>query len=583
LVTISQDDHLIFERALKQLSRNSTLSQKMGVIHPYPLGLLLQSLVDHYRIPNYVFFLFASQTKQFSFCEGLDASEIRRAASVATDRPLDLNRSRSWASEVSRIFKAREPLFGNWSDAGLVRGHLEQNRVLTCELKKPATRGQCGRFWALQNRIFWADASSYARAAQLDQATSATDPTNEQILADTKDSYQQFCDGQLGFSEAYCDGLKNYIAYLEQASAQVEPSLYLRRFLANASAVVLDAVKAVIVPDVPSFETSLPDKFVFNISVITDHPDRPLNLSTVTAALKSFIPEGTDVQFETAVVPLIDLPFLALEFSRFEESGKFRTSNTIREGLQTRQATHKLQGWLNSTTRTINLAIVVYDVPPFFQNQSTSFAFDNVALAFTNASSFDPRPLLRSALVHLYGLPPSRRWHSLSILSPASAHAELAAVSRDAAVRNSVRVELSKTRAKIAKRIADVVEFVSFARENPDLAVSDAGLRAHAAGVRSLVSEVIETTSALRFDRVLPVLRAMRSGRRAFSRQAKQALREMQDQVCQFAPVHAIVAAPSLADRIDRIATLTAVGWLGLPGISGIVLLLAIRRNLKRD
>jgi hypothetical protein len=583
-VDIREDDHIIFERALTQLSRISDLSSKTSVIHPYPLGLLLQSLVDHYRIPNYVFFLFASKTKHFSFCEGLHSSEtsIVNASEV---RRLELNKSRSWGSEISSLLKSRS-LLGNWSTSGAVRFHLQTIRSLTCELKNHATKKQCGRFWALQNRILWADASSFVRNSRSDQTVGQDEPNDADVLADTEASYAQLCTNNTEASSKFCTDLENYIEFLRESRPRNEDrSLYLRQFLVNVSAVIIDAVKAVIVPDVPPFVTPLADTVIFKVRTITDPAARQPPLTKLCDALKSYLPNSTIAIFDPIISNLTDFPFLALEFSRFEESGKFRGASAIREGLQLAPDGDESPKTAGLLTRVIPIALAVYDGPLLllFNNDSPSFAFDSVSFAVTNSTAFDPLPILRSCLVHLYGLPPARRWRSLSVLCVSSCHSELSAISRDAAHRNMARVELLKASRKVVSRVSEAEQLLHFAGANWSVWRFDELLRAQIGEVRHLVDEVTAAAAALHFERLASAARALRNARGTFSKQTKALLRELQEQVCEYAPVNAIVKRPSIADQLDRIAVASAFLWIGGLAVSSVVLMLAIARNLKRD
>jgi hypothetical protein len=183
----------------------------------------------------------------------------------------------------------------------------------------------------------------------------------------------------------------------------------------------------------------------------------------------------------------------------------------------------------------------------------------------------------------MYGIQPSKKWHSLSILSVGSHHSELLETSRDTAYRNAIRVELGKAHNRTNRHLRSVMDIVEFAGENSSLAIPIEVLRAEFRETVAKLQKVIDDAGALHTERLLEEAQELRVSRKSLVTRMKQIRKEILEGMCQYAPVNFVIVRSSWADGFDAIATWLAPVWLTLLGISALILLFACARSYKRD
>jgi hypothetical protein len=571
-------DHSAFEAALSLISRR-TPRRKHRVIHPYPLSLVLQSIVDHYDIPGYVFFVFGSDVVHYSYCEGVFENESTSSVAVPRVAPFKpLNKSKSWGSQVD--FSG----LGNWTTSDSVFSNLQTIPELRSEANAMSSTAQCGGRWWFDDRTVWIDASRIISGSLKGKNQTEKMANLEELFLDKcPNAKMQLTFPCLMLKKSLLASKKsNHSDFLIEDESTVQ-----KRFLANASSIILDAVKTFIVPDAPSFETALPDHFRFSISVLNDYAANPVRLDKLKGFLQGYLVGSATASFVTGTMKLISTPFLSLSLANLQPEGKHKLLKpaVLREGFQAIPISHKLSGLWANRSRDIVLKIAVFDdtAPILLNRFSPSFAFDTIAFAVTGSAAFDPLPILRATLVHMYGLPPARYWHSMSVLSVSSAHPELSVISRDAAFRNALRFELMKTNTKIKKRLGHVIDIIDAASGNHTFPLSETVLRNQIAQVNEVLGAVVGAAGALKFDWLLALVRKLGSTRKAFSKQLKQVIKELEEEFCQYAPARLIAKTPKLIDRLDSYAVAWAIVWIAVLCISSFSLMVVLARGYKRD
>jgi hypothetical protein len=183
----------------------------------------------------------------------------------------------------------------------------------------------------------------------------------------------------------------------------------------------------------------------------------------------------------------------------------------------------------------------------------------------------------------MYGIQPSKRWHSLSIFSPSSHHSEFLNTSRDTAYRNAVRVELAKAHTKTRSVLQSVIEVIEFADNNSALSIPPEVLRGEAKDTVKEMDRVLHRASSLDSEGLADAVRELRIARKALFGRLSQIRKEVIEGMCQVAPVNAVIMRSSWVDKFDAVAIWLAPVWLSLFGISALVLLFAIARSYKRD
>lgn len=579
-----------FEDILTSLSRESGFVHGSRTVHPYPLEFVLKTLVDQYQVPGNVFFVYGSENRVFSYCEGVTKNEIKlnRTRSSCPNFNLNLDSAQSWSEQI----KSAISQFGDWTSSESVMSYLSSCKDLERESRSASGKHQCGLNWVMQkNRIFFMDASSYANRSLSETFTNQKQDsaTINERLSDSVSTFDQMCNKEKLVDDKFCKSLEEYIESLRRTEKSKDPGdmTYVYRFLTNISAIIMEGLKSYSVPDVPSFSTELPDRFIFYISQIHQNQKTHVNTSEIEEALSGYVIGGAKYSIRKEKVGLSMWPYLALPLADLKPVGSHLSVkwDAMREGLQDSPINHKLYSVGNETMRDIVANHVIFNEkkPILFNNVTSSFAFDSVSVSISNYTNFDPLPLLRSCLLHMYGLQPSKRWRSLSVVSLYSKHTELSLLSCDAAYRNTVRVELSKSKTKIAQRIKKVHEIIDFANSNQALELDNTMFGLQIQTITSYMQDVVDLISKSNFTTLPDALKQLKAARKSFSRYLKQMLQDAEEQMCQNAPVNLIVKPPSLLDKLDYYASMTSVVWLGALVSAFLAMVYTCARNMKRD
>lgn len=202
-----------------------------------------------------------------------------------------------------------------------------------------------------------------------------------------------------------------------------------------------------------------------------------------------------------------------------------------------------------------------------FDDNGLSYKLDSL---YVYNYDFRPNSVIRSTLIHMYGLTPSKRWRSLSIMCPFSQHATLNQVSRDVAYRNSVWFELGKTKTRINKHSTRVIKLLKLARQltadsttkRAAVAFSEDALISMAVDLRIQMDEVLRYASELNFEEMLEAVKHLRSKRKLLTNKLKNVSAELELQLCEYAPAHLIVKEQSILDKTDKLAALLFPIWI---------------------
>ena len=577
-------DAEIFEDILDKVSRPSPFEPKTKTIHPFVLEALLKSFLDWHHEGKITFFALDLKNKGFSVCEGIHKSEFnlktKRGRCPTKKFVLDKENHDSWFDAVN----AALPTLGNWTSSESVSAIINNCEGFESERLFPATEEQCGKNWVMQNtRIFWI---GFSDDGDHDVLGSWNFTSTGKDIKDRVEMIEKLCNQQHIMSNRHCEDLVRTVDKLRKSGkrAQDLPKLRFGSFLKYVSAAIVDAVKNVVVPPVPSFDTPMPDEYEIRVTQILEHPEKWVNTSEFETVLTSYLPPGSMWNFSRKIVNIATLPFVALPVNDLRDNGDhfLLEWDTMREGFQAIPVKHRLK---NNTARILSSYVIVFDEekPIRFDNKSSSLAFDYSSVAITNSTHFDPRPLLRSNLVHMYGVPPFESWHSLSIMSPSSRHMELPLLSRDAAYRNAARIELSKARHKVVNRIREIQEIIDFANDTHSLNVSSQVLNAAIDDLNWQIEHAMDLSADFTFGQFPEAIQALHNARKTCQRELKRFLPEVRDLMCEHAPVNMIEKPPSLLDQMDLWASLTMPVWLGALILVFISTLYVCARSAKRD
>lgn len=574
----------IFEDILDKVSRQSPFEPKTKTIHPFVLEALLKSFLDWHHEDRITFFALDLKNRGFSVCEGIHKSEFNRKTNrgrcPTKNFVLDKENHDSWVDAVN----AALPTLGNWTSSESVYDIINNCEGFESERLLPATEEQCDTNWVMQGtRIFWV---GFSEDSDQDTLGSWNFTSTGKNIKDRLEMIEKLCNQQHIMSNRHCEDLVRTVDKLRKSGKQTEdlPKLRFGSFLKYVSAAIVDAVKNIVVPPVPSFDTPMPDDYEIRVTQILEHPDKRINTSEFETVLTSYLPPGSLWNFSRKIVNIGTLPFVALPVNDLQDNGDhfLLEWDTMREGFQATPVKHRLK---NNTARILSSYVIVFDEekPIRFDNKSSSLAFDYSSVAITNSRHFDPRPLLRSNLVHMYGLPPFASWHSLSIMSPTSRHMELPLLSRDAAYRNAARIELSKARHKLVNRIKEIQEIIDFANDTHSLNVSSQVLNAAVNNLNGQIVHAMDLSAEFMFGQFPEAIQALRNARKTCQRELKRFLPEVRDLMCEHAPVNMIEKPPSLLDQMDLWASLTMPVWLGALVLVFISTLYVCVRSVKRD
>ncbi|OHT02093.1 hypothetical protein TRFO_07281 [Tritrichomonas foetus] len=613
LFNLTEEDNHVFEEAFSSFSRPSKWKKGHKVIHPYSLQLLFNSLVDYYDIKNYTFFIYATERTNYQYCEGLDQSEYQTSpdSNFSIPQLKKFDKSLPWGQQVKKLLSHSENSLGDWSTPESVYNNIFSNPFLKEELIHPATSDQCSQYWTMDKRIFFSDASQFARMT-IHEDSADDSPTLSEKLADAINSFEKICknaNNPIKQSNLnYCPSLESYISHLQaqvKALGESKSSQVLQRFLSNSSAIILDALKLNIIPTIPSFDAQLPEVFKITISTI-GKPPGSFNLTKITEIYNSYMIGEASTNFVFEQAQLIEWPLIALPLynatigiqtssSSSSSSGSSSgdrlgsvNSELLRESLQFKTVNHRVYSDNQSIQTRDLLAFIAFhwDSQILINGNSDFFAFDNVAFALGNTNDdFHPHGILRSSLTHMYGISPMKRWRSLSIMCTQSHHTNLNVISRDCAYRNSIWIELSKTNVKVKKHFNRAMKILKFSQErsNNSISIDEDVLYVEAKEVANQLEETLNFASNFMFDEMLASVKLLRAKRKVLTKHLKAIVNDLEFQMCAFAPKNLIVKNPSFFDRFDTFATITFPMWIGLLVISFLTAMYAFTKRMKMN
>lgn len=571
VVDLPKDDHVIFEKSMEKLKRPYNKSGTSTLVHPYPVEKIFQSLIDYYKIPGYVFFIYAASSSNQTYCEGIFKDEVFHYVNV-TQQEIKFQPGKPWAHQMQDLLN--QPSFlGGWSSASQVYSQIRNDDSLSQELINNTIQplNSCGMAWASNKRFLWADLSKRANKS-LNTQIKPKFPSLPNILT----LYEKLCNPQN--ESSYCKNLSTHIKTIQERVPN-EFSTAVSEFNAISSSVILNALYTVINPKSPLFNTAIPNKLDVELTHIGI--DKTVNTSLLQKALKSYS-LGFETKVTHEVMPLAAWPSFMISLFSSLTNHKINMFNGInaslfREHLQNMEVSHDLQG---NNTRTLVGLIYSYNStnPILLNNISSSIAFDWVSFEIAQPGHFDPLSLLRSMLVHLYGLHPYNKWKSMSIMSLSSFHYELGQISKDAAIRNSLRYSLGKIHDKTIRQIDQLDRLISLNPSN----FSSAAIINQIVPVAHAFQEVLDMASNFEFEQMWDSFTNLKVMRKELSKMLKKSIQGLKDQLCMMKPPKEIMKEPSLLDNLDEIAMYTFPIWFLVFFVSFTVTLYAVYTSMKK-
>lgn len=608
--------HTIFEEILKYTARWSS-DKKRKYVHFYVVEQVLQSLVDYYKIPNIAFFPLCSSEYSYYYCEGMENAErmsVRKTQAFPEDMPLNItfSKDKSWSSQVNDLLKMSKngnpTFFSGWNDASSLFSRLNASEFLREELVSNAYKGgnRCSQNWFTSGRIFWSDMQHIIAKAQesLDPASvKALDIRNE--IETTNSSFGKFCTGYLTDSKQreYCAHLHKYINQLVQQYKEVSGKSDMKtsytgtqtKFLGMLSGIILDGLKEVITPVTPTFETPFAKSLRISITMIND-TKKVFPTNDYSKYMSTYLLKGMSAVYGFENIQLNEWPGLGIPISTrvkpCDETIEIRNYDDyrcidkmlFREDLSAFEVPHELRSDANKTEREVVTTVIVgADAPILLSKSSPAFSYDWITLATFTVNSPDIRPLLRSTLVHMYGLTHGEGWNSATIMSPSSTHYPLGQLSKDVAYRNAMRSFLSKGRAKIIQRIKTIKELLDFAEE---VGAGNANISKHAIieqiqNYGRSIDEILDLCEKFEFHQMRLELNRHRQKQKQLSKQLKEIARELDENLCSVAPPILMKSKGTVLDSLDSLAVIAFPAWIGTLFIALLTLFIVFSRKIK--
>lgn len=549
---LPEDVHETFVKAVKALTRPNPSINNSNIIHPYPMDILLQSLVDHYKIPSYTFFVLDFKDIDINFCESLHRLEpMKNITGIGHEIKFEISQDTEWSTQIEELLE-NDDFMGGWKNSSIVNYHIHGISYLIGEAVKIDERlfPTCEKRMVGRNRLLWVDLSVARSPDEIPK-------TNRDILQEMK---------FISKNETYT--------------------------LALMSSLIIDAAHNVLAPPTPSFETPLADEYEIDISEIAETPNG-IDFGEFEEILDSYLLENCHSMYSYDFIPLSQMPYLALPLyakaQQMYDDDQYVSidASNFREILQINEIDHKSVMKAQKMTRQIAAYVIEFHTPKVFliDGISSSMSLDYISMAIKRSmdESFDPRPLLRSTLVHLYGLTPAYKWHSLSILSLGSRHTQLNQISRDVAVRNSFLSEISRVHSKVDKYYTKVMRLINHSKEL-DIPINDSiigQINNEVNQVTFTAQSIISYTNQFHFLLTKENIFQLRSARKGYTKALKKIINDIQEQICFVAPANVIYGEAPLIDKFDKFFVVISPVWMVLVLFSFALLIYARTRILK--
>lgn len=629
--SLPEKDHLAFEKALLGLSRvikwnnNNNQESEKRIIHPYSVEMLLESIIDYYEIPGYPFFIYASKYYDFSFCEGLHPLEIsspkkknkssQNHTYISKDNKqntynenldlqnktfskISLRKEISWAEQIENMLsKENDNFLGGWQSTSQVIKQITQHSLLWPEFNQRTTKASysCSKFWVGHGRFLWADVTSIASNLILPSQSPSNFNDDPKYIANL---YKTYCDNSYMHEDqnkakicaSILERLRQAQSKMTHQINQKEALIRAQQFLSNVSSIIINGLYSIITPETPTFETFLPDKFSFSITVINEILDESKYKVFETSQYKKNINE-IEQDLRSYVIAPSKPHFNQIEESTLEEWSQFglliynnETINLseIREELQELYVPHRPQFTeKNITSRDIVSLYILHHVI----SSSFSRALDYISFSISNPNHFEKLPGLRSTLVHMYGLVPSQHWHSLSVMCPSSHHSELNQISKDVAYRNAMRTELSAVYIKLRKLLNQLEEIINFVERETGgtVNISTTVIEKQATEIAIMMENVLQNAGTFNFEYAYGILGDMKKKRKALGRLIKSIQKDVKEQMCLIVPKTKIQKPPTFEDKLDKFAISTFFIWLAILAFGLLVFLSASFKHAKQS
>ncbi|EAX99348.1 hypothetical protein TVAG_182050 [Trichomonas vaginalis G3] len=597
--------HMVFEKVLDYTARFS-YDKRRRYVHFYVIERLLQSLVEHYKIPNIAFFPLCSR-EQYYYCEGMENAEKMSAKnSPAFEGDLSLNitldKDKSWSSQVDELITLAKNgypnFFSGWNSANTLYLRLNTSDFLREELVSNAYKGgnRCSQNWFTSGRIFWSDMFNIINKAK-DKEMNLISEDYEREIAALQETFE-LCKGpNLNAKQReHCEKVNKYIQKLREEKLKSNPySSAQMQFLGMLSAIILDGLKEVITPVTPTFETPFSRKTKISITTFSDTNKNFPSLN-YTNYMTSYLLYNMSAVYEFENINLNEWPGIGIPITtrvtKCDESVRIRNYDDyrcidkmlFREELSSLEVPHELRSDANITEREVVTAVIVGSGEPILLSKSSpAFAYDWSTLATFTTQSPDIRPLLRSTLVHLYGLTAGEGWNSATIMSPSSTHYPLGQLSKDVAYRNAMRAFLSKGRAKIVQRLGRIKELLNFADEvgAGTASISKEALVEQIKQYGQSVEEILDLCERFEWLQMRRELFRHRLRQKQLSKQLKEIARQLDENLCSQAPAVILKTPNSWMDWFDNIAIVSFPVWIGTFFFALLSLFIVYSRKIK--
>lgn len=600
--SLPSTDNNEFENILKLVMRGES-----STVHPIVVNTVLQSLVDFYKIPGIVVFVICPINGKYSYCEGVENPQNLSKVSHMKNWPFDLilDTNSLWSSQISEAIKKTKKadltFFSGWANSDDFVSRMVGNAELKNELKTKSFRNfpRCSNKWFSNGRILWFDISEIVSSVS-DSAPTSSLSKAELEIANSEEAFQTLClDSQSITQSEYCFSLKNYIAELRSfLHQQTNLSSKAMTILGKISANLINGIKEVVIPPSPTFLTGFSQNFDFSATVFDDNDDL-FNETEYESILQTYLFPGVTINFRKDKSSLLEwsaigLPVYTKSYDCFDivyyphkGSPSYKCIDPLhfRESLSAFDLTHDVTTMNNITSRDIisNIVFVNSTNPILLTKFSSAFALDYVSLGIMTSGYYDINPILRSNLVHMYGLTPTEKWYSLSIMSTSSSHTTLSTLSRDAAYRNCLRSILGKTREKIIRRIRNIQNLLVLAREygTDTMNFSISAFEKQVELFSESISEVLSLAEMFEFESMKNALFALKEKQKVFSKQLKLSAQDLEDQLCAQAPGVIVQKEVTMLDKLDRFAILTFPFWMSFFFFGVVSSLIVATRRLK--
>ena len=615
---LPSDVHTAFEKALNYASCRFDEENDQKFVHSNVVENLLQSIVEYFQIPGIVFFPLNLDQKlrNINFCQGIpttfNTTSVTNQKKKAYPEQLEIEENiqhgdkEKWSEQIYDLIKRTKngetTYLTGWNDKESLFIRINSSETLSEELQMISFKqSKCSDKWFTNGRILWANMRQTLDDAFTHKYTSASTPeNNEEQLSELKKQFEQFCkqQEQTKKQEDYCN---NVMEKIKELSAQPvnrnKQDQNTLAYMGALSAILIDGLKEVVAPVTPTFLTPFSDVFRIDVTLFNDSK-KIFPKEKFKSLFDQLLLPGVTAEYKFENMDFLEWPGISIPIntkvsecmsSIVDEQRKkyYRCTSPeyFREDLSGFEVPHELtsEKGANISKRELVCNIIVGNsLPILISKRSTSFAFDYVTLGTYTSLRNDIRPILRSILIHMYGISSTEKWNSPTILSTNSSHTSLGRLSKDAAYRNAMRSILSKGRTKIIKRLGEVTELLKLIGEyNIQSSFSFEYLDKQAEMYSDSLYKILKYTEKFEFETMREYLYKHKSLQKQFSKQLKAIIKELNDQLCNVAPSIIVQKGTKMWDRIDSISLLVMPVWLGILCVSLLALFIVMTRKIK--